>query len=269
MDAPLTAADREAVKAELAALLRIVEHQTAEFGALREELKRAATRWRDLPARAAVEMVTATAPSAIARSDYLGASTFVEKGWGRIAREDYSGAEADLRHALTLAPDDANSEALLGWACMHQGRFDDALKCAHNVLRRLPEHAMARITIGYVSLKQGACEDAIEHLSRAIRESSDRKAILYANYYLGLAFLECERYVDAKGSLRSALQLGPNLAEAWYDLGRAHWLAAERELACRVWREGATSSKFSAWARRCADAFRCAEQGGEPLHEAA
>jgi tetratricopeptide (TPR) repeat protein len=257
-----TAAERDAVKAELSALLRIVEHQTAEYAALRADLERAARRWRELGAGDGTPRAGAPAT---ARADHLGASTFIEKGWAHIARAEYEAAEADLTRALDLVTDDPTATALLAWALMHQGQYDRALASSQRVLQRIPDHAIARVNIGYICLRRGAYGEAIEHLTRAIHESADRKAVLYANYYLGLVYLEREMYRDAIRFLRAALELGPNLAEAWFDLGRTHWLAGERERACAVWREGARAHKFSVWARRCEDALERAEGGDEPL----
>ena len=58
--------------------------------------------------------------------------------------------------------------------------------------------ALARINVGYICLKKGIFGEAIEHLSKAIRLDNDRKATLYAHYYLGLVYQEREMYDDAQ-----------------------------------------------------------------------
>ena len=133
---------------------------------------------------------TPPAPAAplIGRSARLNASTHIERGWNFISRGEHAAAEEELQKALKLVPDDTQAASLLGWAQMLQGKYDDALYHFHGVLQREPAHAIARVNVGYICLKKSIYGEAIEHLSRAIRDSSDRKATLYAHFYLGLLY---------------------------------------------------------------------------------
>ena len=164
----------------------------------------------------------------------------------------------------SFAPDDPQTESLLGWAQMCQEKYDEALMHFHQVLMRQPTNALARVNVGYICLKKRIFGEAIEHLSKAMRLDNDPKAMLYAHYYLGLVYLEREMYDDAQNFFRRSLSLGPNLVEAYYDLGRAIWFGGDRDGAVRTWREGATANKFSPWGRRCAEMVEMAESGGEP-----
>ena len=107
--------------------------------------------------------------------------------------------------------------------------YDDALATFSKVLMKEPANALARINVGYICLKKRIFGEAIEHLSKAIRLDNDRKATLYAHYYLGLVYLEREMYEDAQTFFRKTLTLGPNLIEAYFELGRALWFAGERD----------------------------------------
>ena len=129
------------------------------------------------------------------------------------------------------------------------------------VLARDPSNALARVNLGFVCLRKGIYGEAIEHLTRTIRENRDRRATLYANYYLGLAYLERDMYADAQAFFEAAIALGPSMAEAYYQLGRTRSLAGDVQGACRAWREGANSNKFSPWSRRCREALADAEGG--------
>ena len=102
-------------------------------------------------------------------------------------------------------------------------QYDDALGTFSRVLMIEPANALARVNVGYICLKKKIFGEAIEHLSRVIRLDNDRKATLYAHYYLGLVYLEREMYPTPEFFLKKALVLGPNLIEAYYDLGRAQW----------------------------------------------
>ena len=197
-------------------------------------------------------------------ADHIGASTFIEKGWSRISAGDYAGAEAALNRALELSPNDPQSESLLGWAQMHQEKYDDALLRFQRVLQREPTNALARINLGYVCLKKRIFGEAIEHLSKAIRLDNDRKATLYAHFYLGLVYLEREMYEDAQTFFRKTLGLGPNLIEAYYELGRSLWFSGRRDLAQQAWRDGRAANKFNPWGKRCAELLATVEAGGEP-----
>ena len=119
------------------------------------------------------------------------------------------------------------AQSLLGWAQMLHEDYDDALATFSRVLMKEPANALARINVGYICLKKRIFGEAIEHLSKAIRLDNDRKATLYAHYYLGLVYLERDMYEDAQTFFRKTLQLGPNLIEAYFELGRAQWFAGD------------------------------------------
>ena len=279
LQGPMTQVERDAVKAEIVALYKSVEQQLAELGALKEDVKALIERWKTTPVAAASDGSggrpprTAAPPSdapqfigdkPMVHADHLGASTFIEKGWSRISLGDYSGAEAALNKALSLSPNDPQSESLLGWAQMYQEKYDDALLNFQKVLMRQPGNALARINVGYICLKKGIFGEAIEHLSKAIRLDNDRKASLYAHFYLGLVYLEREMYDDAQTFFRKTIALGPNLTEAYYELGRAHWFNDQRNEAVQAWRDGFAANKFSPWGKRCAETLATVEGGGAP-----
>lgn len=196
--------------------------------------------------------MTAMAP---VRSDHLGASTYVEKGWSLLSAGDYVAAEKSLMHACELAPNDPHTESLLGWALMLAEKYDDALMWLQKALMADPRNALARVNVGYVCLRKGIYGEAIEHLSIAIKENIDKKATLYAHFYLGLIYCEREMYQDAQAFFRTTLELGPNFIEAYYELGRAFALGGNVEEAKRAWQEGHAANKFNAWGKRCGEAL--------------
>ena len=198
------------------------------------------------------------------RSARLNASTHIEKGWNLITRGEHAAAEEELQKALKLVPDDTQAASLLGWAEMLQEKYDDALFHFHTVLQREPSHAIARVNVGYICLKKSIYGEAIEHLTRAIRDSGDRKATLYANLYLGLLYSSREMYGDAESFLGRALALGPNLIEAYFELGRVRWLGGNADGARQAWRDGAAAGKFSPWGQRCAAMLEEVDGGGAP-----
>jgi tetratricopeptide (TPR) repeat protein len=196
--------------------------------------------------------MTAMAP---VRSDHLGASTYVEKGWSLLSAGDFAAAEKELMRACDLAPNDPHTESLLGWAYMLAGKYDDALMWLQKALMADPTNALARVNVGYVCLRKGIYGEAIEHLSRAIRENTDRKATIYGHFYMGLVYFEREMYHDAQVFFRTALELGPNFIEAYYELGRACSMSGNLEEAKRAWADGHRANRFNAWGKRCGEAL--------------
>ena len=259
-----SAAERETVKRDIIALFKSVDASLGELGRIKEEIRGLVDRYKQ--AAAAGEAAhppefTGTRPAV--HQDHIGASTFIEKGWSLISLGDYPGAIQALTRALALSPGAVEAQSLLGWAQMLSEQYDDALGTFSKVLMNEPANALARINVGYICLRKGIFGEAIEHLSKAIRLDNDRKATLYAHYYLGLVYFEREMYEDAQTFFRKTLQLGPNLIEAWFELGRALWFAGDRERAVEAWADGHKANRFNPWAKRCREMMDLAAAGGE------
>ena len=263
------AGEREDVKREIVALFKRVDGALVELTQLKEGIRGLAERYKQLngstggapAAPSTAPRFTGSRPAV--QADHLGASTFIEKGWSLISLGDYAGAVQALEKALTLSPGEVQAQSLLGWAQMLHENYDDALATFSRVLMKEPANALARINVGYICLKKRIFGEAIEHLSKAIRLDNDRKATLYAHYYLGLVYLEREMYEDAQTFFRKTLALGPNLIEAYHDLGRAQWFSGDKDGARRSWTEGEKANKFNPWAKRCREMLDLVAAGGE------
>lgn len=265
LDAGVADADRAKVKTEIITLFKSVEQMAGDLAVLKDDIRRLVDKWKAQQAAASPSVAPQfMAEKPVVHADHIGASTFIEKGWSRLSLGDYDGAEAALYKAIELSPGDPQSEALLGWAQMLNEKYDEALMNFQKVLMREPQNALARINVGYICLKKGIFGEAIEHLSRAIRLDNDKKATLYAHFYLGLVYLEREMYEDAENFFLKTLVLGPNLIEAYYELGRAYWFNDQRDDAIAAWRKGFATNKFNPWGKRCAEVARTVEEGGEP-----
>ncbi len=257
LDASPARLEREEVKRRIIGFFKRVDGALTELSDLKEEIRGLVDRYKQAASDAGA------APVPQIHRDHLGASTYIEKGWSLISLGDPPGAIQALNRALELSPGDPEALSLLGWAEMLLEQYDDALATFSKVLVKEPANALARVNVGYICLKKKIFGEAIEHLSRVIRLDNDRKATLYAHYYLGLVYLERGMMTDAESFLRKAIALGPNLIEAYYDLGRAQWFSGRHELATGTWEQGAAANRFAPWARRCQELLEKTARGEE------
>ena len=265
LDTAAAGPEREAVKRDIVAYFKRVDSLIGELGELKEEIRKLVDRYKQLTsstAEASAPEFTGTRPAV--HADHLGASTFIEKGWSLISLGDHAGAIQALQKALQLAPGETQAESLLGWAQMLHEEYDDALATFQKVLMKEPANSLARINVGYICLKKRIFGEAIEHLSKAIRLDNDKKATLYAHFYLGLVYLQREMHEDAQTFLQKALKLGPNLIEAHYELGRAYWFAGDPDRARQTWEAGFKANRFNPWGKKCEETLVLTRQGQEP-----
>ncbi|MGH7700313.1 MAG: tetratricopeptide repeat protein [Gemmatimonadales bacterium] len=265
LDAAAAPPEREAVKREIIAYFKIVDGLIGDLTQLKEEIRALVDRYKQLAPdtqEAAAPQFSGQRPAI--HADHIGASTFVEKGWSLISLGDYTGAIQALERALQLSPGQTQAESLLGWAQMLHEEYDDALQTFQKVLMKEPANAVARINVGYICLKKRIFGEAIEHLSKAIRLDNDKKATLYAHFYLGLVYLQREMYEDAQTFFEKTLKLGPNLIEAHYELGRALWFGGNQARARETWEAGFKANKFNSWGKRCQETLELVARGEEP-----
>lgn len=250
LEHPLDEPRRAALKAEIAAVHREADALCQEAARLRERAAALAQRWQ--------------ATAGPVRVDHLGASTFLEKGWSRLALGDAEGAEEALRQALALAPGSVDAEVLLAWALGVRDRGTEARGLLADVLARVPGHPLALATLGLVALREGDLAGAEALLRDALAAGADRKAALYAWFHLGVVARRRGVLADAETAFGQALALGPNLLQAWYELGRARWEAGQALEAVGAWRTGAAANKFSPWGQRCGEVLARVEAGAPP-----
>jgi len=259
-------AERETVKREIIGYFKQVDALITELTELKEDVRKLVDRYKQSAtatgAAASAPEFTSARPAI--HADHIGASTFIEKGWSLISLGDHAGAIQALQRALQLSPGETQAESLLGWAQMLHEQYDDALQTFQKVLMKEPANSLARINVGYICLQKHIFGEAIEHLSKAIRLDNDKKATLYAHFYLGLVYLQRDMYEDAQTFFEKTLKLGPNLIEAYYQLGRAYWFGGDEERAKRTWDAGLKANKFNPWGKKCGETLELVAQGQEP-----
>jgi len=251
--APASPDQRAALKAGIVALFNRTDAAIGEITAFKERIRELIAAFKTLPQ----ESVTSV------RHDHLGASTHIERGWSALAGGDWARAQTEFQAALQRDATSTAAQALLGWVLMYQNRLDEALEVCLRVLLREPDHGLARVALGAICLRKGIVGEAIEHLTRAAGNPSDARAGLYANFWLGVAYLERDMHSDAIEFLRRATAKGPNLAEAWTELGRALWLSGREGEAREAWSTG-SALRHSPFARRCSELLALVAAGGTP-----
>jgi tetratricopeptide (TPR) repeat protein len=202
------------------------------------------------------------AAGAMARADDLDVSTYLDRAWNCLATCRYEDALEEVGRALVRVPASLQAETLRGWALMRLGRLEEAREVLEAVLRTNSSAALARASLGYVAYREGRYSESIDHLSRAARDATDRKAVLYAHLYLGMLYTRREMFRDGRSFLTRALELGPSLVEAYWEMGRSYYLEGQFTQAVDAWRRGAEVNRFDPWGERCQEAVERATSGG-------
>ena len=69
---------------------------------------------------------------------------------------------------------------------------------------------------------------------------------------------------DAETFFEKTIKLGPNLIEAYYELGRVHWFAGDQAKAKSTWDGGFKANKFNPWGKKCQEMLERVARGEEP-----
>ncbi|MBB2199980.1 tetratricopeptide repeat protein [Gluconacetobacter tumulisoli] len=142
------------------------------------------------------------------------------EGWSllfdRAVAYDRSGrwpqAQADLQHALDLAPDEAMLLNYLGYSWVER---DQDLPKAEALLRRAvaiaPDDAAIRDSLGWALVRQGRVADGLRLLERAAEQTPEDPAV---NYHLGVAYWRSGRPREAVNQWHMAELLPAEASDA-------------------------------------------------------
>ncbi len=140
---------------------------------------------------------------------------------GRVhgEREAFGEAEAFLRRARSLLPDDVDILADLADVRRLMGSPDEAKRLLETALRLDPSRAALHFGLARLHLKSGDIGKAIVHLQRTIELDSTNADALND---LGAAWLETGRYDKARHSLECAVKNNPSSPVAYRNLANLH-----------------------------------------------
>ncbi|MBL0940646.1 MAG: tetratricopeptide repeat protein, partial [Gemmatimonadaceae bacterium] len=203
---PVTAASAESLKQQIIALYRESDEAILAAQQAKAAAKTMAERWKQL--NLAPAPTAAAAPATPLRVDYLGASTFVEKGWNLLSLGKTVESIEALRKALALAPGQGEALTLLAWALVTDGQIEAAHAPLEQARAIDPNDPLALMVWGRWLALQGHFTDADSCLERVL-DAGDGRASLYAHLYRALLQRALGAYDAAALTLRQALQPGP------------------------------------------------------------
>jgi len=126
-----------------------------------------------------------------------------------------------LKTGAKLEPHSADAQNALGEALNKFGRTSEAKRAFEKALALKPDFGIAQFNLGQVLLAHGDIEGAAQHLDRAIRLLGRSDDAADAYYLRAKVYMAKNEIEEAAKALEAALQIRPNFAEAWSDLGQA------------------------------------------------
>lgn len=137
---------------------------------------------------------------------------FYDRGICYERAHQWSKAEADFKHALTLSPDQPFVLNYLGysWADMNQN-LPEARQMIDKAIQRRPNDGAIVDSLGWVMLRQGQTADAVKTLERAVELEPQDASI---NGHLGDAYWATGRKLEAAYQWRRALTFNPEPDDA-------------------------------------------------------
>src|SRR6201999_2951584 len=121
--------------------------------------------------------------------------------------KDWTKAEADMRKALDLQPEQPHVLNYLGYSWIDQGiHLDDAMKMINRAVDHRPDDGYIVYSLGWSYYRTGNYDDAVKTLERAIDLKPEDPTI---NDHLGDAYWRIGRTLEAKFQWSHARDLKP------------------------------------------------------------
>ena len=141
----------------------------------------------------------------------------------------YADAETWLRRYIKQHPEDSSAVVLLGQTLIAQGKSEEAIALLKPLSTPLTGRINLQLADMYIDDKK--YEAAVPLLQQLLQQNpSDARLHLR----LGLAWLHLLKYADAEAELLRAVQLKPDLTEAYFDLAYAAQQNKHYELSIRA-----------------------------------
>lgn len=142
-------------------------------------------------------------------------ASLMDEAREQFVRGNFSAAEELYQKLVDLKPDSVVALANLGVAQFRQGKLTAAQLALEKAIAADPDDAFSLTTLGAVMIEQNRVEDAINYLERANGAQADDPITLN---YLGVASSQLGQFGKAEQSLRRAITVNPQYAEAHFNL---------------------------------------------------
>lgn len=141
-------------------------------------------------------------------------------------------AQAALQTALRSDPEHPEAIRLKAKLEERRGDTDAALATYHHLLQVLPGDLDAQLRLAAVHLQRGQADRAAPLLRGAMEHpAATRAQRAAAEWQLGLAYAQLERWTDAAAVMQSALRSHPATAEDWYRVAYVQARVGRQEAA--------------------------------------
>ena len=163
---------------------------------------------------------------------------------GSIMMESGQGSESitQLQAAVQLMPRSAEAHNALGEAYNAFSQPGAALPEFQRAVELDPRHAQAQANLGDALLQNNQAQSAVPHLDAAIRLFGAKPDAAYALYLRAKIYTDDSEPGKAAAALQQAVQLRPEFAEAWSDLGIARKNLSDVEGALSAFRRAVSLS---------------------------
>lgn len=132
---------------------------------------------------------------------------------------NYASAERHDRAILRLRPKLAEADANLGLSCFLQKKYEEAVQAFSTGLKVNPELENARLFLGISQFKLGRPSAALPVLQEYVsRHAGD----FQGQYYIGLSYLELNRFRDAEPPLIAARDIDTRNIDVLYHLAQSY-----------------------------------------------
>jgi len=162
------------------------------------------------------------------------AQEHVEQGRQLLGRGDLPGAEGELRKAVELSPEDAESLGLLGVVLGTQQKLQEADVYLEKALRLDPADSATRRNLAWNQFELGQLAQAKANLAQVLKEKPhDAAAILV----MGMVEEELQQYAGALKLLASVPEQVRQRPESLAALARAYYYTGQQQKSHQVLKE--------------------------------
>lgn len=152
-------------------------------------------------------------------------------------KEAYKEAIEEAKKALKINPTEPNGHLLLGNIYFVIKQYDNSIEEYEWILKIEPKNIFARLHAGMAYAEKGDYDAAVKNISAAANYTKD---FGYIHFYLGKVYLN--RYEKTGGEiepamreLKKAVQINPDLIEAYVEIGRAYEMKKDNKTALKYY----------------------------------